>query len=406
MTSFSQNPSGQFSYSEQLMPQAEMLEEKKNRRILTVGIPKESDKYENRIVLSPQAVKQLCKEGHHIVIEAGAGLRSRWQDTDYVKAGAVIEDRKKVFASEILLKVAPIESNEIKLLTGNQLLISALHYNTQTAQKINALKAKKMTCIGLELIKNNDEFHPYVQTMSEISGILAINTASEYLSNPITGKGILLGGITGIPAAKVLVFGAGTAGEYAARAAAALGAQVKVFDNSLFRLQNLKNTLGIQLYTSVFQNEIISKALKTADVLIAAAENTNDENLFIISEKMIAEMKKGSVIIDLNTDSASCIATSKVTHLGNPAFETHGVIHYCVPNIASKAARTASIALSNTTFPLLQKISLEKTIPNIIHNIPELKYGAYIYEGILTNERLAKKFDMDYKDIDLLSIIF
>ncbi len=404
--SFSQNPSGQFSYGEQLMPQAEMLEEKKKKRIITIGIPKESDKYENRIVLSPQAVKQLCSQGHNIIMEAGAGMRSRWQDSDYTKAGAITEDRKKVFSSEILLKVSPITYDEIKLLKGNQFLISALHFNTQTAQKINALKAKKMTCIALELIQNADGFHPYVQSMSEISGILAINTASEYLSNPITGKGILLGGITGIPAAKVLIFGAGTAGEYAARAATALGAQVKIFDNSLSRLQKLKSKLGIHLYTSVFHSEIILKALKTADVLIGAREDIKDIDDFIITEKMVANMKKGSVIVDLNTDSASCIATSKVTHLGNPAYETHGIIHYCVPNIASKAARTASIALSNTTFPLLQKISKEKTVPNIIRNISDLRYGAYIFEGILTNERLGKKFNLDYKDIDLLSAIF
>jgi len=404
--SFSQNQSGQFSYSEQLMPQAEMLEEKKEKRIITVGIPKEPDKYENRIVLSPQAVKQLCEEGHIIHIESGAGMRSRWSDSDYTKAGAITADRKKVFSSEIILKVSPINEEEIKLLKGNQFLISALHFNTQSVKKINALKAKKMTCIALELIKNKDGFHPYVQSMSEISGILAINTASEYLSNPITGKGILLGGITGIPPAKVLIFGAGTAGEYAARAATALGAQVKIFDNSLARLQKLKSKLGIHLFTSVFHSGIIMKALKTADVVIGAIEEVNDIDDFFITEKMVSNMKKGSVIIDLNTDSASCIETSKVTHLGNPAFETHGIIHYCVPNIASKAARTASIALSNTTFPLLQKISIEKTGPNIIRNIPDLRYGAYIFDGILTNERLGKKFNLDYKDIDLLSAIF
>ncbi|NPA68839.1 MAG: alanine dehydrogenase [Chlorobi bacterium] len=397
---------GQFSYGEKLMPQAEMLEEKKNKRNLTIGIPKEKDKYENRIILSPQAVKQLTEEGHRIIIESGAGMRSRWYDADYTKAGALISDRKKVFASEIILKVSPFESEEIKLMPANRFLISALHFNTQTPERINALKAKKMTCIALELIEDTDGFRPFVQSMSEISGILAINTASEYLSNPVTGKGILLGGITGIPAAKVVIFGAGTAGEYAARAATALGAQVKIFDNSLLRLQKLKNKLGIHLFTSVFQSEIIMKALKTADVLIGALEETSDEDLFIITEKMIAGMKKGSVIIDLNTDSASCIATSKVTHLGNPAFETHGIVHYCVPNIASKAARTASVALSNTIFPLLQKISREKTVPNIIRNIIDLRNGAYIFEGILTNERLGKKFNIDYKDIDLLSAVF
>ncbi len=404
--SSAQNHSEQFSYGEQLMPQAEMLEEKRNKRILTIGIPKEKDKYENRIVLSPQAVKQLTEEGHRIIIESGAGMRSRWYNEDYTKSGALIEDRKKVFSSEIILKVSPFENDEIKLMNGGQILMSALHFNTQTLEKINALKAKKMTCIALELIQDTSGFHPYVQAMSEISGILAINTASEYLSNPITGKGILLGGITGIPAAKVVIFGAGTAGEYAARAATALGAQVKIFDNSLSRLQKLKSKLGIHLFTSVFQAEIITKALKTADVLIGAIEETKDEDLFIISKKMVSGMKKGSVIIDLNTDSVSCIETSKITHLGNPAFETFGIIHYCVPNIASKAARTASVALSNTTFPLLQRISKEKTTPNIIRNIPDLRYGTYIFDGILTNERLAKKFNIDYRDIDLLSAVF
>lgn len=404
--SLSQSSSGQFSYGEHLMPQAEMLEEKKNKRILTIGIPKEPDKYENRVLLSPQAVKQLTNEGHHIILESGAGMRSRWQDSDYTKAGAIIEDRKKVFTSEIILKVAPASKDEIKLLTGGQFLISALHFNTQSAEKINALKAKKMTCVALELVSGNDGFHPYVQTMSEISGILAINTASEYLSNPITGKGILLGGISGIPAAKVLIFGAGTAGEYAARAANALGAQVKIFDNSLARLQKLKDKLGIHIFTSVLQSEIILKELKTADVLIGAREEIPKKNEYIITEKMVSAMKKGSVIIDLNTDSASCIATSKITDLANPAYETHGIIHYCVPNIASKAARTASVALSNTTFPLLQKMSKERNTPDIIRNIPALKNGVYIYEGILTDERLGKRFNMDYKDIDLLSAIF
>ncbi len=406
MSSFSQSSSGQYAYSEQLMPQAEMLEDTSNRRVLQIGMPKEIDKYENRVLLSPQAVKQLCHEGHSIIIESGAGAGCQWSDADYSKAGALIETKKKVFQAEIILKVASIDEEEIKLLKGGQLLISALHFNTQTVRKINALKAKRMTCVAMELIRNKNNFHPYVHTMSEISGILSIKTASEYLSNPLTSKGILLGGITGIPAAKVLIFGAGTAGEYAARAALALGAQVNVFDNSLNRLQVLKNKLGIHLFTSVLHFETIVKALKNADVVIGAMEENKENRDFKIRKKMIAGMKKGSVIIDLNTDSNSCIETSVPTHLGNPAFEKYGIIHYCVPNIASKVAKTASIALSNATFPLLQKISRQKTLPNIIKNIVEIKYGTYMYESILTNERLGEKLNLDYKDIDLLSAIF
>ncbi|MCD4792688.1 MAG: alanine dehydrogenase [Bacteroidales bacterium] len=402
----SQKASGQFSYSEKLLPQAEMLEEKKYKKSLYIGIPKETDKYENRIILTPQAVKQLADEGHKIVIEPGAGIKSRWKDSDYTKAGAGIVSRKEVFKSEIILKVSPFDEEDIRFLSGNQLIISTLHFNTQSSHKINKLKSKKVTAVAIELMKDAGGFNPFIQTMSEISGILAINTASEYLSNPETSKGILLGGITGIPAARLIIIGAGTAGEYAARTALGLGAQVKVFDPSLSKLQNLKSKLGIQLFTSVFQKEIISKALKTADVVIGAIDYNKEDNINIISEKMVASMKNGSVIIDLNTDSASCFASSKITHLGNPAFEKHGIIHYCVPNITSKASRTASVALSNTIFPVLQKISHEKSTPNIVRNITEIRNGTYIYEGILTNERLGRQLYLDFKDIDLLTAIF
>lgn len=397
---------GNYSFEEKLLPQAEMLEEKKSKRSLSIGIPKETNRYENRIILTPQAVEQLCENGHQIVIEAGAGLKSRWKDSDYTKVGAIIKSRREIYKSEIILKVSPFNEEEINLLSGNQLLISALHFNTQTLSKINNLKKKKVTATAIELMKDANGYNSFIQTMNEISGIMAVNTASELLSNSDIGKGILLGGITGIPAAKLIIIGAGTAGEYAARTAIGFGAQVKIFDNSIAKLQNLKNKLGIQLFTSVLQKQVIVKALKTADVVIGALENTTDENNIIISEKMISSMKKGSVIIDLNIDSASCFASSRITNLGNPFFDKQGVIHYCVPNIASKSPRTSSIALSNSMFPIIKKISYEKSTPNIIRNISEIRNGTFIYEGILTNARLAKKFNLDYKDIDLLSAIF
>jgi len=397
---------GNYSFDEKLLPQAEMLEEKKSKRSLCIGIPKETNKHENRIILTPQAVEQLCEDGHQIAIESGAGIKSKWKDIDYTKAGAIIKSRSEIYKSEIILKVSPFNEEEIKLLSGNQLLISALHFNTQTLQKINKLKQKKITASAIELMKDANGYNSFIQTMNEISGIMAVNTANELISNSDIGKGILLGGITGIPAAKVIIIGAGTAGEYAARTAIGFGAQVKIFDSSIHKLQNLKTKLGIQLFTSVLQKKVIIKALKTADVVIGALEDTTDENNIIISEKMISSIKKGSVIIDLNIDSASCFASSKITNLGNPYFKKHDIIHYCVPNIASKSPKTASIALSNSMFPILKKISYEKSTPNIIRNIVEIRNGTFIYEGILTNERLAKKFNIDYKDIDLLSAIF
>jgi alanine dehydrogenase len=402
----SQNISGNYSFKKELLPQPEMLEEKKGKRNLSVGIPKELDTFENRIILTPQAVKQLTEEGHHILIESGAGIKSRWKDSDYKSAGAVIKTRKDIFKSEIILKVSPFEIEDIKILTGNQMVISALHLNTQNLEKISQLKFKKTTAVAIELMKNYDGFNSFVQTMNEIAGIMAVNIAGEYLCNTESGKGILLGGITGIPAAKIVVLGAGTAGEYASRTALGLGAQIKVFDSSMAKLQNLKNKLGIQLFTSILQKEVIIKALKTADVVIGAFDDPDEENNILISEKMISSMKKGSVIIDLNTDTGSCFATSQITHLGNPAFEKHGIIHYCVPNIASKVPRTASVALSNTIFPIIQKICRERNTHDMIRNIPEIRNGTYIYEGIVTNDRLAKKFNLDYKDIELLTAFF
>jgi alanine dehydrogenase len=402
----SQNISGNYAFNKELLPQPEMLEEKKGKKILSVGIPKELDKFENRIILTPQAVKQLSEEGHHIFIESSSGLKSRWKDSDYKSAGAIIKTRKEIFKSEIILKVSPFEIEDIKLLTGNQLVISSLHLNTQTLEKISQLKYKKITAVAIELMKNYEGFNSFFQTMNEISGIMAVNIAGEYLCDTEFGKGILLGGITGIPAAKIIILGAGTAGEYAARTALGLGAQIKIFDSSLAKLQNLKNKLGIQLFTSILQKEVIVKALKTADVLIGAFDHSSDENKIIITEKMITSMKKGSVIIDLNTDTGSCFETSHITNLGEPAYEKHGIIHYCVPNIASKVPRTASVALSNTIFPIIQKIQMERNTHDLIRNIPEIRNGTYIYEGILTNDRLAKKFNLDYKDIDLLTAFF
>ncbi len=389
----------------ELYPQEEMLEKGQFFRKLKIGIPKENNIFENRIILIPEVVRQLVSEEHSVAIESGAGEKSNLSDDDYKRAGAEIKTRDEVYRSEVIAKVSPFCKKEIDLLIGNQTIMSFLQCNSQTADNIRTLVNKHVTAIAMEDIKDENDFYPFVHSMREIAGIMAISIAGNYLFNGNNGSGILLGGITGIAPAKVVVLGSGTAGEYAAGAALGLGAQVKVFDNSIANLKKLRNKLGIRIYTSVFQKQIIENSLRNADVVIGAAEFKGRRPQFFITESMVKKMKPGAVIIDLNTDSLSCFETSRPTDLGNPTFVKHNITHYCVPNIASNASLTGSIALSNAIFPFLQKISRQRNILSVVKNDLSIRNGTYIYEGILTNEYLGEKFNIDYKDIDLLTAV-
>ncbi len=392
-------------YSESLYPQPEMLARRPEKRKLRIGLPKEPGAHEYRIMLNPSAVKQLTEDGHTILLEAGAGGRSNWSDVEFSNAGAIISERNEVFKCDVVLKVSPLSSEEIGLLVGNQTVFSALHSNTQTTENIRKLMQKRVTAVAYELVKDQYGYFPFVHSMSEISGMLAVTTAGEYLSRN-NGRGIVMGGITGVPPAKVMILGSGTAAEYAARAAVGLGALVKIFDDSVSRLNSLKNKLGTGVYTYFSQKNSLTSNLKTADVLIGALDFTGKIPRMNITEEMVAGMKPGSVIVDLNTDNVSCIETSHITDLGNPTFEKFNVLHYCVPNIASRAPRTASIAMSNAILPILDLFSEETITRRIMRNETCIRNGTYIYEGILTNAYLGRIFNLDYKDIDLLTAIF
>jgi len=389
-----------------MMPQEEMLEIGEIRRQLKIGIPKEIGKYESRIILTPRTVKSLVNSEHEILIEKGAGEKSFWSDGDYRKAGARICSKEEIYKSEIVIKVSPFSLSETNLLSGGQTLLSALHSNTQTIENIRMMQRKKVTAAAFELIKDENGFYPFVHSMSEIAGILAITTAGEYLSNSQNGKGMLLGGITGIRPAEIVVLGAGTAAEFAVRSAIGLGASVKVFAETVAELTAIQRNIGLHFSTSVFNKSVLERDLKHADAVISALEFTGSAPPLKVSEKMVEKMKNSSVIIDLNTDNVSCFSTSKITNFGDPAYEKHGVIHYCVPNISSKVARTASISLSNAIEPIIQKISEQQETSRIIKSHPAFKNGTYIYNGILTNKHLGDKFNLDYKDINLLTAIF
>lgn len=390
----------------EFLPQEEMLEKGQFFRKLSIGMPREINRFENRVILTPESVRQLVSEEHSVIIEKGVGEKSNITDNEYRNAGAKVRSKEEVYKCSIIAKVSPFNKKEISLLKNNQTIISSLHPNTQTQENIRKLISKNITAIALELISDASGFYPFVHSMSEIAGILAVTTAGKYLSNYHKGRGILLGGITGVPPAKIIILGAGTAAEYATRAAMGLGAEVRIFDNSISKLEKLKSKLGVQIFTSVFQKQLFTNVLKSADLVIGAFEFNGTSSQCKVTDFMVKKMKENSVIIDLNTSNISCFSTSRVTDFGNPVFKKYGVIHYCVPNIASEASQTASISLSNAILPIFLKISEQGETLRIIKESTEIRNGTYIYEGILINSELGNRFNIDYKDINLLTAVF
>ncbi len=386
-----------------LLPQEEMLAISKKKGKLLIGMPKETTYQENRVALSPEAVQLLVSNGHQVLVESMAGKMSRYEDHDYSEAGAQIAyDRAAVFKSNIILKVAPPSDEEIELMPGNQTLISSLQLTLHPKKTLVSLMQKKITAIAWDYIQDDHSIFPVVRAMGEIAGNTSILVAAELLSNYKTGKGLMMGGVAGVQPTEVVILGAGTVGEYATRTALGLGSSVKVFDNSISKLRRLHNDIGERVFTSVIQPKLLEKAIKRADVVIGAVRAPFGRTPCIVTEEMVMNMKPGSVIVDVSIDQGGCFATSEITNHENPTFIKHDVIHYCVPNIASRVSRTASIALSNIFSPLLMDIGETGGCKEMIKKDHGFRSGVYVYKGKLTSEILGKVFDLPFKNIELL----
>ena len=389
------------------MPREELIEKAVSRRQISIGIPHDIHDDEKRVALTPEAVKILTDTGNEVFIQANAGLGAGFPDRDYSDNGAVVADTaQKVYECDIVIKIAPFTEKEAGLLKGNQIVISFMNAATMGEDTLSALTRKRVTALAAERIKDNDGILPVVESMSEISGITSVLIASEYLSNTSGGKGVMLGGVTGVTPTEVVIIGANTAGEYAARAALGLGAIVRVFDSSVHRLRLFQDLLGQRLYTSTFHPQVLQKALKSADVLIGALSTDDLRPWFYVSEEMVQGMKRGSVIIDLSVDTGGCVETTEPRAIKDPIYEKHGVLHYSAWNLPSRVPKTASIALSNVFRPLMQDIADSGGITPMLKFNTGLRHGVYIYNGILTNEMLAQKFGILSKDINLLLAAF
>lgn len=395
-----------FSAFTKLIPQEEMLAITYSKSSLQIGIPKETFFQETRVALVPEAVGLLVANGHRVIVESNAGKHANIDDRLYSEAGAeIVHDTKQVFQADILLKIAPPSLEEIELMGKNkkQTLFSALQMTVQPENYIAKLMANKVTALSFDFIRDKTGAFPVVRSMSEIAGNMSVLIGAEYLSSfQGNSRAAMLGGISGVPPTEVVIIGAGTVGEYAARAALGLGASVKVFDNSLYRLRRLQNDLGMRIYTSIIQPAVLAKALSEADLAIGALRSKEGRTPCVVTEEMVEQMKSGAVIVDVSIDQGGCFETSRVTNHTNPIFKKNGVIHYCVPNIASRVSHTASYALSNIFAPILLRMGENGGIERFIKRDAGVRNGVYIYNGMLTNRYIGETLNIPYKDLDLL----
>ena len=391
------------SASISLEAQEEMLDIPPKGAKLFIGIPRETTLQENRVALIPEAVSVLVSNGHEVIIETKAGEGSKYSDRDFSEAGAqVVHEKSQVYKAPILIKSAPVVDEDLSFLQMNQTIISPIHLSILKKGQIEKMMEKHITALGFENLKDSSGTYPIVRSMSEIAGSAVMLIAGHYLSSAHHGKGVLLGGISGIPPTKVIIIGAGVVGEFATRTALAMGASVKVFDNNVYRLKRLQNNLGVRTWTSVLEPRILAKQLKTCEVAVGALTNDGGRSPIVVTEEMVMNMRPGSIIIDVSIDSGGCFETSEITTHEHPVFTKHGIMHYCVPNIPSGFARTASHAISNVLMPLLLDAGDEGGFEEMVWHNFNLRNGVYLYKGHLTNFYLSQRFDLKYTDLNLL----
>ncbi len=402
------SPSTPVSFSKfftesQFETQEERLAVGERSKSVTIGIPKEDHEIENRVSIVPNSIRTLVGFGHRVVVESGAGDNSNFSDHDFSEAGAEIShSTDEVFKSDIVVKISPATLEEIDMMHKDKIIISPLQLPSLNQEYFLKIKEKRITALAMEYLQSEDGSFPIVRIMSEMAGVVALQTAAEYLNNTNGGRGVMLGGVSGVPPAKVVILGAGVVGEFATKAAVSLGASVRIFDNDITKLMRLQSAVGRQLHTSAINPVYLGYQLMSADVVIGAMHSKHGRTPILVTEEMVSKMKEGSVIIDVSIDQGGCIETSEVTSHKNPIFTKHGVIHYCVPNIASKVSRTASVAVSNILTPLLIKAGNNINIEELLYNKVGIRNGCYAYKGCITNEYLGRRFGLKYTSLDLL----
>lgn len=386
------------------LPLEKPLRLREQHRSLRIGVPREVANEERRVALAPSGVATLIANGHEIYVEQKAGVLAHFPDTEYMEAGAqIVATPEDLYSQcELIVKVGRPTEEELKLLQENQVLISALHLGSALPDFFRRLMELGITGIGFEFIRDSDGTLPIVRMMHEIMGSMAVQIAARYLESNEGGKGVMLGGISGVPPSTVVIIGAGVVGEWAARTALGFGAHVVVLDTDLGALRAIEHYLDRRVTTAMASVEYIRKAVRSADVVIGAKMGEGQRAPILVTEDMVAEMQPGSVIVDTMIDQGGCIETSRPTTHSNPIFRKYDVIHYCVPNMPSNAARTATYALNNVLVPYLIEIGESGSIHEALWRNVGLRNGTYVYRRHLTKKSLAAMFGLPYRDIELL----
>lgn len=374
------------------------------RQRLRIGIPREVSNEERRVALAPSGVETLVADGHEVFLETHAGAGAGFDDQAYADAGAeIVESAEQLYqAADLVAKVGPPCEAELAFLREKQTLVSALHLGGTDPSHLRRLMDLGVTGIAFEFIRDSDGTLPIVRMMHEIMGSMAVQIAARYLETFAGGRGIMLGGISGVPPTTVVILGAGVVGEWAARTALGYGAHVIVLDADLGALRALEHHLDRRITTAMAAPTYLRRALAQADVVIGAMMSDGGRSPVVVTEEMVQQMRSGAVVVDAVMDQGGCIETSRPTTLASPTFRVHDVLHYCVPNIPSNAARTATVALTNVLVPYLMQLADAPTVNEALWSNAGLRNGTYVYRRHLTKKSLATMFGMPHRDIELL----
>ena len=352
---------------------------------MNIGVPKERRPFEYRVGLTPSAVQVLSEQGHTCYVEHNAGLGAGFSDQDFERAGGrIVYSPHEVFGrADLLLKVARPIQDELEWMRPGITLAGLLHLTSARQDKIDTLLKNQISAIAYEQIQLADGSLPVLRPMSQIGGRMAAQIAALLLQNNAGGKGILLGGIAGVPPAEIVIIGAGVVGTYATRAFLGMGAHVAVLDTDLKALQNI-HELFPGVATMISNPRNVSRACAYADVIVGAVLVTGERAPIVVTREMVSSMKPRAVIMDISIDQGGCIETSRPTTHEHPTFVVDGVTHYCVPNIPGVVARTATYALNNAALPYIVNIA-NKGVESAIANDPALANALNTHRGELVN---------------------
>lgn len=372
---------------------------------MILGVPRETQRHEHRVGLTPSATVRLVRSGHAVVVEKDAGHDAHFEDRDYERAGArIVYSREEAYRrADLVCRVGAVPSDELEMLPRGVVVCGFHHLAVMSRRDVERLMELDATLLGYEVIEDANGRRPVLLPLSEMAGMMTVHLAASLLQNESHGRGILLGNVPGVPPPTVLILGAGTVGRSAAGQALASGAHVILMDADIARLREAQRELGGSagggLVTAVAGLDRVERFTAIADVVIGAVLIPGGRAPFLVSETMVRAMKPGSVVIDVAIDQGGCIETSRPTHLGSPTFVVHGVVHYCVPNLTANIARTASRALANASLPYLQALA-DRGVETCLREDPGLARGAYLYRGRMVHPLAGETLGLEVAALD------